>query len=227
MKTRRPLSCPRCQAAEADTVTSAPYIRGFVLAYTFGTKRFVGCNSCVKKQLAGEVGLSLVAGWFSITSLLVNPMCILWNSMRLPFIKSDPAKVDALLTELGISTQNVDLAKVAASLAAAMVAADGKVETEEVDTAIEVGSQLVEGFTPELFIETLENVHQLPSPGILASLLADLLDEPGKVAVLRYLLAIAAADGHIDESEIEILPATATSIPEHLPEIPTGNLEGL
>ena len=75
--------CPVCKNAELDTVTSAPYIRGMLLAYTFGTKRFVGCQPCVRKQLAGEVGVSMLAGWFSITALVVNPMCILWNGLRI------------------------------------------------------------------------------------------------------------------------------------------------
>ena len=203
-----------------DTVTSAPYVRGFVLAYTYGSKRFVGCLSCVRKQLAGEVGMSLLTGWFSITSLLLNPLFILWNAGRLPFLKANPAKVEELMGELGISLEEVDLPRVAAALAAAMVAADGKVEDAEVEAAIAIGGQLIEGFDPMVFHEALENVHTLPPTAQLAGLLAEILEEPGKAAVMRYLLAIAAADGEIADSELAELRTAAEALGVELPEMP-------
>lgn len=215
------IQCPRCKAAPTDTVTTAPYIRGFLVAYTYGTKRFVGCNSCVKKQLAGEVGVSLLTGWFSITSVFVNPMCILWNGVRLPFIKSNPDKVQELMAELGITT-GVDIAKVAACLAASMVAADGKVEDDEVAVAIGLGTQLVEGFTLELFMDCLKNVQSLPSTTDLASLLSDQLESEGKVAIMKYLTAIAASDGVIDQSEVDELNEAARALGVTIPELKAG-----
>lgn len=219
MKTRRAVTCPRCKTSAIDTITTVPYIRGFVIAYNYGTKRLVGCNPCVKKQLAGEVGLSLLTGWFSITAFLVNPVCILWNSARLPFIKSDPAQVDRMLLELGIRNEQVDLPRVAAALAASMVAADGKVDPEEVVTAITTGTRLIDGLHAALFHEVLENVKRLPATSELAAMLADVLDDAGKVAVLEYLFAIAAADGTVDSSEIKHLEDAAAvwgvAVPEH------------
>ena len=220
MRNRRAVTCPRCKTSDIDTVTTAPYIRGFVLAYNYGTKRFVGCNPCVKRQLAGEVGLSLLTGWFSVTSLLVNPMCILWNTARLPFVKANPEQVEKLMRELGINTDHVDLARVAASLAAAMVAADGKIEPQEVQTAVQIGTQLFEDFDAKLFNEVLENVRRLPSTTELAAMLAGVLDEPGKAAVLEYLLAIASADGNIDPAEVKELQAAASALGVALPEVP-------
>jgi uncharacterized tellurite resistance protein B-like protein len=194
-------------------------VRGFVLAYSVGTKKFVGCNPCVKKQLAVEVGWSLLTGWFSVTSLLVNPVCILWNTLRLPFVKANPDRVEELMRELGIGVDSVDLARVAASLAATMVAADGKIEAQEVETAISIGSQLIEGFSAPLFQEVMDSVKRLPPTGQLAGLLAPILEEPGKVAVLKYLLAIAAADGSIDDTEIAELQAAAAALGIALPEL--------
>lgn len=215
------IQCPRCKAAPTDTVTTAPYIRGFLVAYTYGTKRFVGCNSCVKKQLAGEVGVSLLTGWFSITSVFVNPMCILWNGLRVPFVKSNPDKVQELMAELGITT-GVDIAKVAACLAASMVAADGKVEEEEIVVAVGIGQQLVEGFTPELFMACLENVQSLPSTTQMAGLLADQLECDGKVAIMEYLIAIAASDGVIDQSEVNELKEAAFALGVTIPDLKAG-----
>ena len=213
----RSVRCPRCQKAQVDTVASAPYIRGLVLAHTLGKKRFVGCRSCVRSQLAAEVGQSMLLGWFSLTGLVVNPVFILWNSLRIPFLKASPDKVQGLLHELGIGAEQVDLPRVAASLAATMVAADGKVDPAELDTATGIGAQLIDGFTPTLFHDVLQNVSTLPSTSVLAGMLREVLDESGKVATIKYLLAIASADGSIDDSEIDELQAAAQSMGVELP----------
>lgn len=218
MRTRRAVTCPRCRSSDIDTVTTAPYIRGFVLAYNYGTKRFVGCNPCVKKQLAGEVGLSLLTGWFSVTSLLVNPMCILWNTARLPFVKANPEQVEQLMRELGIDTHHVDLARIAASLAATMVAADGKVEPQEVQAAVQIGTQLFQEFDAKLFNEVLENVKRLPSTTELAAMLTGVLDEPGRAALIEFLHAIASSDGNIDAAEIKELQEAANALGVALPD---------
>lgn len=197
--------CPQCQKADCDTVVSAPYIRGLVLAATYGSKRFVGCRRCVQKQLLSEVGVSAVAGWFSLTALMVNPLCIAYNCLRIPFVKANPEKVGKLLEEVGIEGVEVNLARVAAALAASMVAADGRSEPSEVETAITLGKHLFEGFTAELFHEVMGRVEELPATAELTWLLADTLDQPGKVILAKYLIAIADADGHIDSSEIHEL----------------------
>lgn len=186
-------------------MVSAPYIRGLVLAATYGSKRFVGCRRCVQKQLLGEVGVSALAGWFSLTALMVNPLCIAYNCLRIPFVKANPEKVGELLEEVGIEGVEANLARVAAALAASMVAADGRSEPSEIDTAITLGKHLFEGFTADLFHEVLARVEELPATSELAWLLADTLDQPSKVIVAKYLIAIADADGHIDPSEVHEL----------------------
>lgn len=213
----RSVRCPRCQKAVLDTVVSAPYIRGLILAHTLGKKRLVGCRSCVRRQLAAEVGQSLLLGWFSLTGLVVNPLFILWNTSRLPFVKAQPEKVQGLLHEFGIEAEKVDLPRVAASLAATMVAADGKVDPAEVATATGIGAQLIDGFTPALFHDVMQNVGTLPSTSQLAGMLREVLDESGKVATLKYLLAIASADGSIDDAEIDELQSAAQSMGVELP----------
>ncbi len=188
-----------------------------MLAYNYGMKQFVGCRACVRKQLAGEVGVSLVAGWFSLTSIVVNPLCIVWNGLRVPFLKSDPERVEQLLQEMGVSPSNIDLPRIAATLAASMVAADGRVDPTEVRTAIAIGCQLIEGFSPQLFQQVLDGARRLPPIDQQASLLAAVLEDDGKVALLKYLTAIASADGVIDDAEIAQLQATAQALGLALP----------
>ena len=200
-----------------------------LLAYTFGTKRFVGCKTCVKKQLAGEVGLSLVAGWFSITAIVVNPMCILWNGCRVPFIKSNPLKVQELLAELGVDASSpsaqVDITRVAASLAAVMVAADGEVDEDEIVVSVGIGQRLFEDFTPELFRDVLVNANSLPNPTQLAAVLRDYLTDDGKIAVQKYLIAIACADGKIDPAEVQLLQSVSYAFGLEPPDLKPGPCE--
>jgi uncharacterized tellurite resistance protein B-like protein len=212
MSTRSTLRCPRCKRASLDTVTSAPYIRGFIVAYSLGSKRLVGCNRCVKKQLASEVGRSLLLGWFSLTSLVVNPICILWNSARLPFLQANPEQIGDLLLALGVSTDSVDMPRVAASLAATMVVADGKVDAQEVHTAIALGGRLIPGFEPRLFHEVVAGVRRLPPTTQLAALLAELLEPRARRELLDYLLAIASADGRVTTAEMALLEAAAGAL---------------
>ncbi len=217
MSFERQVVCPHCKTNNLDTVTSAPYIRGFLLAYTYGTKRFVGCNSCVKKQLLGEAGLSALIGWFSITSMLVNPMCILWNGLRAPFLSRNPAAVEKLFRELGVSPVEVDIPKVAAALAASMIAADGKIEQSEVQMAVGVGQRIVEGFSPEYLIHCVKNHSTLPSAAHMAGMLGNELSVEGKQVILKYLLAIAASDGEIDPSEVRLLEDVARAFGQPVP----------
>lgn len=204
--------CPQCQEAKCDTVITAPYIRGLVLAATYGSKKFVGCRRCVQKQLLGEVGISAVAGWFSLTALMVNPICIVYNGLRIPFVKANPEKVSQLLEEVGIDGVDVNLARVAAALAASMVAADGVTEPAEVETAILLGSHLFEEFTPDLFRKVLDGVEDLPATSELAWMLADTLPQEGKIMIAKYLIAIADSDGHIDASEIHELQTVLATL---------------
>ena len=215
----RPVPCPRCQKADVDTVASAPFIRGVIVSHALGMKHFVGCRSCVRKQLAKEVAQSLYLGWFSPIALVVNPLCILWNGLRIPFLKPSPAKVESYLRDLGIGPDIVDLPRVAASLAATMVAADGRVDPSEVEVATSIGIQLIDGFTPSLFSEVLDNVSSLPGTEQLAGMLREVLDESGKVSTLKYLLAIASADGTIDDREITELQAASLAMGISLQEL--------
>jgi uncharacterized tellurite resistance protein B-like protein len=176
--------------------------------------------------MASEVGLGLIAGWHSITSLLGNLVCVVWNAVRLAFLKATPKKMEDFLTDLGAGSDPVDLGRVAASLAAAMIAADGKVLDEEVETAIELGQSLVDGFAPEVLIESLENVSTLPSVHSLAGLLADRLDAHTKARVLGYLLAVAAADRHVDETEVKVLEDAASALGVVLPNVAVGPVQG-
>ncbi|MFY0532566.1 TerB family tellurite resistance protein [Nannocystis pusilla] len=221
-----PHRCPTCQERELDTLATLPYVRGFLIAYQIGTKKFIGCRSCVRKSIFKEVGLSAVVGWFSITALVINPFLLVYGVFRGAVLSPDPAAVRKALAEAGIPADDAGLSivHIAYGLAAAMIAADGKIEREEVSTAIRVGANLFEDFEADALLRLLQRPKDLPDPVDLAGVLAQVLDEPQKLAVYRYLEAIAGADGEVSADEAALLqrvhsasPSTPSSPPPESP----------
>ena len=134
--------CPYCDKNKIETTATAPYVRGFLIAYQYGTKSFIGCASCTRKKVLGEVGLSGAIGWFSITALFINPLLICYNLITIPFIRANYAKARKKMNELGIPEDagNVDVTNIGYGLAVAMIAADGSIDVEEIEVAEEVGN---------------------------------------------------------------------------------------
>lgn len=202
-----PHRCPTCQERELDTLATLPYVRGFLIAYQIGTKKFIGCRPCVRKSIFKEVGLSAVVGWFSITALIINPFLLVYGVFRGAVLSPDPAAVRKALAEAGLPPDDagVDIVHIAYGLAAAMIAADGKIERDEVSAAIRIGATLFEGFEADALLRLLQRPKDLPDPVGLAGVLAQVLDEPQKLAVYRYLEAIAGADGEVSADEAALL----------------------
>lgn len=200
-------SCPTCEQARLDTIATMPYVRGFVVAYQIGTKKFIGCRSCVRKSIFKEVGLSAVIGWFSITALIINPFMLAYGVIRGVTVRPDEAAVRKALADAGIPLDEggVDVLQIAYGLAAAMIAADGKIEASEVQAAIRIGSSLFEGFDPNALMRLLARPKSLPDPVDLAALLARVLDDGDKLMVYRYLEEIAGADGQVSADEAAML----------------------
>lgn len=196
-------SCPYCHERQIETVATVPYVRGMVVAYTLGVKKFMGCRRCVRRSIYREVGVSSLVGWFSITAAVLNPVMISYGVVRGLFVRPDAAGVRRALEQAGIPDEGmqVDPLRVAYGLAAAMIAADGKVEDEEVAVAIEVGRQLFSEFEPEVFFKVLAGHKDLPGVSELAHLLGQLLEDHEKSLVFGYLAEIAASDGEVADEE--------------------------
>jgi len=207
-------TCPYCDSATVDTFASAPYVRGYILAYQKGSKPFFGCNGCVKKKVLGEAGLSSLLGWFSISSFIMNPFLIIYNLFQALTLKSDPAKVRSKFKEFGIPSNpnQVDILALGYSLAVSMIAADGKIEDDEVVVAQEMGAKLLPGFDKKDFNKYLERYDELPGVADLASFLNDNIDIQTKTKLYDFLKAIAAADGEIAEEEADMLKEFASNL---------------
>ncbi len=97
-------------------------------------------------------------------------------------------------------------------LAAAMVAADGRIEPEEITVAERIGGKMFENFDPIDFRDCCNHPAELPDPVSTAGFLNKTLTEDQKKTVLRYLNAIAAADGEVADSEFDLLGGIADAM---------------
>lgn len=204
--------CPTCGERPLETVVRAPYVRGYLLAYEVGGKRFLGCTKCVASDLRKEALKSLLLGWFSITALVLNPIFVNWNFLRSFFVGKAPDKVTKLLLELGMPESPagpMNASEVGVILAACMIRADGEVEASEVSVAVQIGGKLFQDFDAHK-LQTLLAQENLPDPGDLAGLFRDSLDDETKKAVYGYLFEIANADGRVSQEERVMLASIAS-----------------
>jgi tellurite resistance protein len=123
------------------------------------------------------------------------------------FVRPDAAGVKRALRQAGLPDEGVgaDPLRVAYGLAAAMIAADGKVEDEEVAVAIEVGRQLFSEFEADDFFKVMAGHKDLPGVSELAHLLGQILEETEKAMVFGYRAEIAISDGHVAVEETRML----------------------
>ena len=61
-------ACPYCEESKIEAAATAPYVRGFLIAFQYGTKSFVGCTSCVRKKL-DQTGIPLDQANIDITQI--------------------------------------------------------------------------------------------------------------------------------------------------------------
>ena len=199
--------CPYCNERQLETVASAPYVRGLLVAYQIGSKSFIGCVSCVRSRVLGEAGLSLLIGWFSITAVIINPVLIIYNLIRGCCVGENQKAVARKLEQLGLpeSPNIVDVQSVCQALAASMILADGVVEEAELEAAEKAGDQVFGEFDEAALRMLVLNGKDLPAPDHLARMLQDTIDDEQKQNIMIYLSEIAIADGHVAPEERAML----------------------
>jgi uncharacterized tellurite resistance protein B-like protein len=200
-------TCSYCNSRQIETVATVPYVRGRLVRHTLGVKKFLGCRICVRRSIYREVGISSLVGWFSVTAVVLNPIMITYGAVRGLFVRHDAVGVKRALEQAGFPDDGMeaDPLRVAYGLAAAMIAADGKIEDEEVAVAIEVGRQLFSDFDANDFFKVMAGHKELPGVSELTHLLGKVLEEKEKSLVFGYLAEIAASDGHVALEETRML----------------------
>jgi uncharacterized tellurite resistance protein B-like protein len=206
--------CPYCKSNSLQTTATAPYVRGFLVAYQLGTKTFIGCVPCVRKKILGEALLSLLIGWFSIVAFVLNPFLILYNFVQGVFIGENRESVAQKLQQLGLPEhpQVISVNAVGYALAASMILADGVIEEAELVAAEQAGDEVFDDFDEAALRMLVQHGKDLPPVEDLASMLRDTLDNEAKEKVMVYLSEIAMADGNVSAEERQMLERIGKSL---------------
>ncbi len=206
--------CPYCHKRHLEAVATLPYVRGEGLGAAFNAKTIAGCRSCVRKQLLLESLRSSVDGWASPVALLANPVLITYGVARAAIVKRDEPRVRRMLHAAGIPGTDAEIepVRIAYGLAAALIAADGKLLREEITMAVAIGKQLFADFNERDFLAVVSARRDLPTPEDLAIVLKRVVNQETKAAVYKYLVAIAAADNEVAPEEQTLLMSIARNL---------------
>ncbi len=199
--------CPYCHSNKLETKATLPYVRGFLIVFQYGYKKIIGCKSCVRKQLLKETAKSSLIGWFSPKALIANPFLIVYGLGRAVIVKTNIKGVLQELENSGIAPpgQEISILEIGYCLAASMIAADKKIEDSEVETALNIGKQIFNGFNETAFRETVDKHKSLPEPAELSAILGEIIDQDGRISICAYLFAIAVADGDFATEEKKLM----------------------
>ena len=208
------IPCPNCETGTLSAVATAPYARGFLIAYQVGSKKIIGCKRCVGNGLRAEAGKSILFGWFSITALVLNIFFIPWNLLRSFFVSDDDLAVTKFLDEVGVPKPGTEyrLTDAFYSAAVALIRADGKIEKSEVNAAKTLGKQMLPEFEPKVIDKMLMNNAPAQPVEAIATVFRVYLTPDGQGMVFRYLMNIALADGDFDKSEDKYMEKLAIKI---------------
>jgi len=207
-------NCPYCQISPIETIATLPYVRGNGLGADFNATTITGCKSCVRKQLLLETLRSSVDGWASPAAIVANPVMIAYGLARAGAVRNNPERVDRMLDAAGIRNPRAeqDPVRIAYGLASALIAADGKIQMKEITAASIIGKQLFPDFNEQDFLTVVSAGRDLPSPAELATLLKRVVSSQTKLAVYKYLVAIAAADDEVAPEEQALLKVIANNL---------------
>lgn len=74
--------CPFCGERPIQQAARAARVTGFLIAYSIKRKTVIGCATCTRNELFKAATGTMLTGWWSITSAILNPFVILYNVVR-------------------------------------------------------------------------------------------------------------------------------------------------
>jgi len=205
------IHCPICGINELTSAATAPYARGFILAYQVGAKKFAGCKPCVAKNLRVEALKSVTYGWFSITALFLNLLFIPWNLLQSLFVRENPQAVTRFFDQIGVPQPGTEhrLTEALYAAGAALIHADGRVEGSEIESAKQLGPRILPEFDPIEFDRVVNSNQGIPAIESLGAIFDVYLSPQGKNLVVQYLVEIAIADRNFHKSEDRLIESLA------------------
>lgn len=77
--------CPFCGERPVEQAAKAARVSGFLIAYSIKRKTVIGCATCTRKELLKAAAGTMLTGWWSITSAILNPFVLLYDLLRAPY----------------------------------------------------------------------------------------------------------------------------------------------
>ena len=192
--------------AEFETVSKAPYVRGFAVYYEEGEKIFFGCSSCVAHQLRMEALKSLLYGWFSPQAILRTIFFVPWNFFRSFFVTANKKEVQEFFRSIGVANQEESekLEDIVYTVIAAMVLADGKANKAELASIQDMAPKIIPNFDFKRLRTNFEKSINISARQIFP-IASTYLRQAEKELLLQFLIALAYADGELNAAERHLL----------------------
>lgn len=220
--------CPHCGERPIQQGAKNVRLAGFLLAYQIKRDTQIGCASCTRKKSWKSALITGLTGWWSIACLILNPFAILWNVGR-GFVNRGPTRgLVETLEETGTTVEFLDdpdefdpeahladeaLLRGLAKLGCAVMLADGDADEDEAAVIREelapLSPDAEEADVEELIEETARSD---PTVEEVSEALDHLLTEDGRDVAVGLAARVAAADGEIDDEEVELIDAVADEL---------------
>lgn len=202
--------CPHCERNLIEDARELWFVQGLLVVTRYGTRRHIGCASCVRGKIIANLLEVVVTGWWSMYGVLATPFVILQNVFALvtgpdegslrSFLRDAGIDVDEIAVDAFGRTKEQD--RVANAILDALVEAvwaDGEAGEEETIAAAELAMRLVgETFSAEEIAERLQHRSRAVIPESMRR-------NPDRVIVLRAALAVVASDGVFANSELAFI----------------------
>jgi DnaJ-domain-containing protein 1 len=152
------IDCPHCGVAAVAVAKKTWFMRGFLFFARYGSQTHVGCRRCVNMRIFYDLLASLVLGWWCFPWGLGTPLVVIQNLILLLLPNSSfDASLDQVLASVGVRRNDIEvdprgftaeekrLYKIAVSVLAGAIWADGDATTAEYETAVGILTSLADG----------------------------------------------------------------------------------
>lgn len=209
--------CPHCGERPIEEATRAYRLTGVVLVYRWRSVRVVGCHACVASRLRRSALSTAVTGWWSITTVLVNPFVVAWNVGRSFYNRGPTDALATALTESGLPRDWLTdraafdpdahggdelLVDALIQVGCRVMLADGTASRAEAETIRDTIVAAFPEYSESEIESRIETAAQTDEPlAVVVRGLSSLLPLEGREAVLTLAAQVAAADGDLDDDE--------------------------
>ena len=203
------IECPHCENAQVEVAKDYWFIFGFLLFARYGSKTEVGCQPCVQRKGILNFILVLLFGWWCFPWGLGTPLALLQNLFAL--LTNNDRKLEGVLENIGVRAEDVQVGSDGwtaeqrtlfngiISILTEAVWSDGELDDREVDTAVELVSNMFDGAVSESKARQMIQDKE-SAPLDVSSFNAEL-----RLILFHSAMRIVAADEKVEEGEAQFL----------------------